>query len=84
MSCCGGNVSPSARPLVTQSSGDAATATHWVSRAVEFEYTGQGSLVVTGPLTGTEYRFAGNGARVRVLGEDAPSVVSVPGLRPVR
>ena len=82
MSCCGGNVTRSARPLTPQSSGNSAG--HWVSQPVEFEYTGQGSLVVTGPLTGTEYRFTGRGARVRVLGEDVPSVVSVPGLRAVR
>ncbi len=83
MSCCGGSGSGNARPVAAQSTGGSATQ-HWVSAPVEFEYTGQGSLIVTGPLTGTEYRFAGRGARVRVLGDDAPSIVSVPGLRAVR
>jgi hypothetical protein len=81
MSCCGSQRSalraqaPTASPTRTH---------HWASRAVDFEHTGTGALTVTGPLTGTVYRFSGPGARVRVHGADAPSLVSVPGLRLVR
>lgn len=54
-----------------------------VSTPVEFEYSGQGELTVTGPLTGMVYRFTPSVRRVRVHGADAPSLLSVPGLRPV-
>ncbi len=49
-----------------------------------FEYSGPGAIVVTGPLTGTRYQFAGSGARVAVHPADAPSLVGVPGVKPVR
>jgi hypothetical protein len=81
MSCCGSHRSAlraqslSARPSQTA---------HWASKAVDFEHTGSGVLTVTGPLTGTVYRFAGVGARVRVHGPDAPSLVAIPALKIVR
>jgi hypothetical protein len=50
---------------------------------MEFIYTGAGQLTVTGPLTGTVYRFTGHGAVVLVHALDVASVVSVPGLRPL-
>jgi hypothetical protein len=50
---------------------------------VEFEYLGSGQLTVTGPLTGVVYHFASPGARVTVHGSDAPSLLSVPGLKPL-
>ena len=53
------------------------------SGPTQFEYKGAGQLTVTGPLTGTIYRFGGPGARVLVHAADAPSLVSVAGLRPV-
>jgi hypothetical protein len=40
--------------------------------------------VVTGPLTGSQYTFAGPGAHASVHGADAPSLATVPGLKPVR
>jgi hypothetical protein len=49
-----------------------------------FEYTGPSAIAVTGLRTGATYRFAGKGARVSVHGADAPSLIGVPGLRPVR
>lgn len=48
---------------------------------VEFEYTGNGRLTVTGPITGTVYYFTAGGESVTVHGSDAPSLASVPGLR---
>jgi hypothetical protein len=64
----------------TPISGDAG---HWTSGPVEFEYLGSGQLTVTGPLTGVVYHFASPGARVIVQGSDAPSLLSVPGLKPL-
>ncbi|MGA8159994.1 MAG: hypothetical protein WA374_03760 [Acidobacteriaceae bacterium] len=50
---------------------------------VTFEFNGGNSIVVTGPATGTTYRFSAKGMRLTVHAADAPSLVSVPGLRPV-
>jgi len=52
--------------------------------SVDFELIDTGRLLVTGPSTGMIYRFAGRGARVRVAARDAPFLLSVPALRPVR
>ena len=57
---------------------------YWTSTPIEFEYSGQGELTVTGPLSGMIYRFSPSVRRVSVHGSDAPSLLSVPGLRPVR
>ncbi len=62
----------------------ACTASQTLNPPKTFEYSGPGAIVVTGPLTGTRYRFAGSGARVAVHHSDAPSLVGVPGLKPVR
>ncbi len=48
---------------------------------VEFEYTGTGRLTVTGPVTGTIYYFSVISPTLNVDGADAPSLVSIPGLR---
>ena len=87
MPCCGSSRA-SMRPETVASpsaGGSHSGGSHyWTSREVEFEYSGQGRLTVTGPLTGQVYHFAVGGARVRVHGSDAPSLVAVPGLKPVR
>jgi hypothetical protein len=49
-----------------------------------FEYSGPGAIAVLGPLTGTTYRFAGNGTRLVVHAADAPSLAAVRGLKPIR
>jgi hypothetical protein len=81
MSCCG-----SQRATLRQDfgSGEQSDFQYWTPDATEFEYTGSGELTVTGPLTGTTYRFTANDRRARVHGSDAPSLISVPGLQPVR
>lgn len=48
---------------------------------VEFQYTGSGRLTVTGPVTGTVYYFSAGSESIAVHGADAPSLVSVPGLK---
>ena len=86
MSCCGNRRSvqrarhaspvPAPVPRPTRSAAPAPP--------IVFEYRGTGTLVVTGPLTGVAYRFAGTGARLAVHAADAPSLVAVPGLKPAR
>jgi hypothetical protein len=49
----------------------------------DFQYTGSGRLTVTGPITGTVYYFSTTGETITVHGADAPSLVSVPGLKVV-
>jgi hypothetical protein len=82
MSCCGSQRRAflSESPSPTQAAGEPA---YWTSLPVEFEYTGASQLTVTGPLTGILYVFASQGARVQVHGSDVPSLLSVPGLKPV-
>lgn len=80
MSCCG---SQRASLRYEPAFAVGGESRHAAWGAVEFEYSGQGQLTVVGPLTGLVYRFTSNGARVRVEGSDAPSLLSVPGLRPV-
>lgn len=81
MSCCG-----SQRASFRREPGPAETgeARFWVARDTDFEYTGNGQLTVTGPMTGQIYGFSVPGARLRVHAADAPSLVSVPGLKIVR
>ena len=82
MGCCGSQRASfrQQQPIASNSS----EASYWTSSTVEFEYSGAGELTVTGPLTGSIYRFRGQGARVPVYGADAPSLVGVPNLQPVR
>lgn len=80
MSCCG-----SQRATLRQdwNPAEQSDTQYWTSGPIEFEYAGFGELTVTGPLTGIEYRFTAEDRRVRVHGSDAPSLLSVPGLKPV-
>jgi hypothetical protein len=81
MSCCG-----SGRTAYSQAnlgSTPPIENQYRISTPVEFEYTGQGELTVTGPLSGVVYRFSPSARRASVHGSDAPSLLSVPGLRPV-
>ncbi len=81
MSCCG-----SQRSTLRQEMGapERRETQYWTSPSMEFEYSGQGELTVTGPLSGIVYRFTASARRVSVHGSDAPSLLSVPGLNPVR
>ena len=81
MSCCGKQRASFHRgPAVSNGS----STQYWTPGPTDFEYTGNGQLAVTGPLTGTVYRFSRGAAPVRVHASDAPSLAAVPGLRPVR
>lgn len=48
-----------------------------------FEYLGASALTVTGPATGTRYRFDRPASRVVVDARDAPALRQVPRLRPI-
>ena len=81
MSCCG-----SGRTAYNQANIGSTPRTenqYQLTTPVEFEYSGQGELTVTGPLSGVVYRFTPSVRRVSVHGADAPSLLSVPGIRPV-
>ena len=80
MSCCGSRRTAVRQEPAAPTSGEAV---YWTSGPVEFEYLGSGQLTVTGPLTGVAYHFASPGTRLLVQGADAPSLLSVPGLKPV-
>jgi hypothetical protein len=81
MSCCG-----KGRAAYSQSnigSAQSYESQYRITTPIEFEYSGQGELTVTGPLSGIVYHFSPSVRRVSVHGSDAPSLLSVPGLRPV-
>ena len=82
MPCCGGH-----RAAQRTSHAPSPAPAHQKpvqARPVTFEYSGVKAIAVTGPATGATYRFSGKGARLSVHESDAPSLISVPGLRPVR
>ena len=79
MACCGDRrltQRPHAAPAPRRAGAPAGRPAR--PESTLFEYTGQRSLVVTGPRTGSIYRFTAAGARLA-----APSLAQVPGLRPV-
>jgi len=49
--------------------------------SVAFEYVGETSLTVSGPVTGARYRFPAPGSRLDVDARDAAYVGAVPSLR---
>jgi hypothetical protein len=81
MSCCGDQRASLRQQL--NSSSEGRTVEFWTPGEIDFEYSGDGELTVTGPLSGIVYRFTASDRRVRVHGSDAPSLLSVPGIRPV-
>jgi hypothetical protein len=81
MSCCGDQRTALREESVPTDQRDFQ---FWTPGPTDFEYSGYGELTVTGPLTGTIYRFTANNRRVRVHGSDAASLLSVPGLKPVQ
>jgi hypothetical protein len=92
MSCCGGHRAaqrtsyqnqPSSTHQRASSSTGAIAGRGLLQKHVTFEFNGASPIVVTGPATGTNYRFTAKGVRLTVHASDAPSLVSVPGLKPV-
>ena len=60
------------------------TTTAWTPGSMEFEFTGNGALRVTGPMTGLVYVFDGHGSRAVVYSADVASLATNPYLTPVR
>jgi hypothetical protein len=94
MSCCGGHRAAQRASYQNQLSSSPQRASFLPGtgangrgrlpvKHVTFEFSGATPIVVTGPATGTPYRFSARGARLTVHASDAPSLISVPGLKPV-
>jgi hypothetical protein len=83
--CCGG------KRTVMQPSGTYRTDTDINVAGVSlaqfgagssfFEHVGAGNLIVHGPRSGKQYRFAGQGAVVAVDPQDRTSLMRVPHIR---
>jgi hypothetical protein len=56
MSCCGDQRSVFRQEVGSAERNDPG---FWTSRSREFEYSGDGELTVTGPLSGVIYHFSG-------------------------
>jgi len=95
MSCCGhrplrpdgaggGGVYASSIPTGSPGAGPDPATGGMRPADPEFRYVGASSLTVTGPVTGRAYRFPAPGARLTVNRHDAPSLLYVPSLQPVR
>lgn len=80
MSCCGKARSAASGP---PSVSRPAVPTGAANRNVRFEYTGETSMTVTGPVTGLRYHFTGHGAQTRVDVRDRSHLLGIPKLRQV-
>jgi hypothetical protein len=88
MTCCGrSNANPPGADSVTNPNGAGQPVPYRKTLggapvpAVTLEYQANRVLTVTGPVTGTTYRFVGQGSRAAVDVRDRPSLLAVPGLR---
>lgn len=82
MNCCGQARSKPAMDAAEKARiATAVSNRRPVYRAIAFEYVGRTSLTVTGPATGTRYRFETTGARVLVDGRDSVALAAVGVLR---
>ena len=77
MACCG-NKRISAGITTGTHRGERMTGAAVKPSNIPFEYTGAQTLRVRGPVTGRDYWFGHNGARVLVDSRDAPSFGGVP------
>lgn len=87
MSCCG-NKRAEFLPPQTLDNRQGSPADRPFPRAapptrVVFEYSGQPSIIVVGPVSGRRYRFDGAGSRVEVDPRDRRSLAVTPRLRQV-
>jgi hypothetical protein len=83
--CCGGKRTVMRPSSAFRPSNDVSRAgVSWAQGEVGsslFEHVGVGPLIVHGPLSGQQYRFAGQGAIVVVDSRDRASLMSVPHIR---
>jgi hypothetical protein len=80
MSCCGKNRQQwtESRPAQPRQARPPGTTTR-----VTLEYTGATSMTVISPLTGRQYTFVRNGARVEIDPRDRQYLIGIPHLRAV-
>lgn len=84
MSCCGKHRQQFFAPARANPVSAAATDRQSFRTSVAFfEYVGNTSMVVAGPVSGKRYHFEQPGARVAVDPVDKPSLAAVPHLRQV-
>jgi hypothetical protein len=79
-------VSPTAaapRPVSTVAASSGAAKPVAQPGRITFRYTGNKSLLVRGPWSGTNYHFSGPGATMSVDPRDAKAMGAVPNLRQV-
>ena len=85
--CCGRNSGPfRTGPAGYQPSRTAQATAPMASLPSTWmtcEYVGRTRLVVTGPATGRQYRFAGPGVRLPIDPRDRAAVAAVPMLKRV-
>ncbi len=82
MSCCGNrNAGRHVAPVLSRPGATRPNAGGMA--AVALEYRGRVTLNVIGPASGRHYRFVA-GSTMMVDSRDALSMLSVPGLHPVR
>lgn len=80
MSCCGkARAAASGTPSVSRRT----SAPGLTNRSVRFEYTGETSMMVIGPITGLRYHFIGPGAQSRVDARDRSHLLGIAKLRQV-
>jgi hypothetical protein len=84
MSCCGrGRTLQRSQPPISSAPLSRQAGAVTPAKPVSFTYAGNGSIQVTGPMTGRTYRFA-SGATLIVHALDAPAFIGVAGLKPIR
>ena len=78
MACCGQK-----RALVATNgrAAEAKRSPRAISRVALYEYTGTTRMTVTGPVSGSKYRFEQPGATAQVDSRDIYSMAGLPHLR---
>jgi hypothetical protein len=80
MSCCGkARAAASGTPSVSGRTSLPGPT----NRSTRFEYTGETSMMVIGPITGLRYHFNGPGAQARVDARDRSHLLGIAKLREV-
>ena len=87
--CCGSNRAAARAATVVAARGNASPSVLPVAplsatTEIVFEYAGEGSASIRGPVSGRVYRFGGRGDRIRVDARDRPGLVAIASLRWIR
>lgn len=89
--CCGKNRAAARAAAVAHAAAGQSGPRHTVTppprdvtTPIVFELVGAAPSTVRGEVTGTTYRFAAPGTRLRVDPRDRPGLLAIPSLRWVR